>query len=96
MRALRAVRAADHDVPVIVRARDTAQCDVFASEGATAVVPEIVEGSLQLGGRLLLALGEPEDAVEAALQEMRRNSYQRLADTGPREDQAAASMTESQ
>jgi len=82
-RALHAVRAADHDVPVIVRARDTGACGPLTSAGATAVVPELVEGSLQLGGRLLVALGEAEDAVEAALDEMRQNNYRRLADTGP-------------
>lgn len=82
-RALHAVRAADHDVPVIVRARDTGAYETLRQAGATYVVPELVEGSLQLGGRLLVALGEAEDAVEAALQEMRDDNYRRLADTGP-------------
>lgn len=95
-RALHAIRAEDHDVPVIVRARDTAQCEVLEEAGATAVVPELVEGSLQLGGRLLLALGEPEDAVEAALDEMRRDRYRLLADTGARDDEAAAATGESE
>jgi CPA2 family monovalent cation:H+ antiporter-2 len=92
-RALHAVRAADHDVPVIVRARDTRSCGPLTAAGATAVVPELVEGSLQLGGRLLVALGVAEDAVEAALDEMRRDDYRRLADSGlarPDEDGAAA------
>ena len=92
-RALHAVRAADHDVPVIVRARDTRSCGPLTAAGATAVVPELVEGSLQLGGRLLAALGVAEDAVEAALDEMRRDDYRRLADSGlarPDEDGAAA------
>lgn len=87
-RALHAIRAADHDVPVIVRARDTRASGVLMAAGATAVVPELVEGSLQLGGRLLVALGEAEDAVEAALDEMRKDSYRRLADTGPAFDDA--------
>ena len=95
-RALHAIRAEDHDVPVIVRARDTAAHDALREAGATAVVPELVEGSLQLGGRLLLALGEPEDAVEAALDEMRRDNYQRLADTGRRDHAAAAATRESE
>jgi voltage-gated potassium channel Kch len=82
-RALHAIRSADHDVPVIVRARDTGACGPLTGAGATAVVPELVEGSLQLGGRLLVVLGEAEDAVEAALDEMRQDNYRRLADTGP-------------
>jgi CPA2 family monovalent cation:H+ antiporter-2 len=81
-RALHAIRLADHDVPVIVRARDTGACGALTGAGATAVVPELVEGSLQLGGRLLVALGEAEGAVEAALDEMRQDNYRRLADTG--------------
>ncbi len=92
-RALHAVRAADADVPVIVRARDTGSCGPLTAAGATYVVPELVEGSLQLGGRLLMALGVAEDAVEAALDEMRRDDYRRLADTGRAsgdEDGAAA------
>jgi CPA2 family monovalent cation:H+ antiporter-2 len=95
-RALHAIRAEDHDVPVIVRARDTAAHDALRAAGATAVVPELVEGSLQLGGRLLLELGEAEDAVEAALDEMRRDNYQRLADTGGRDHAAAAATRESE
>ena len=83
-------------MPVVVRARDTAQCGVLELAGATAVVPELVEGSLQLGGRLLLALGEPQDAVEAALDEMRRDDYRRLADTGRRDHAAAAATRESE
>ncbi|WP_420130051.1 monovalent cation:proton antiporter-2 (CPA2) family protein [Longimicrobium sp.] len=96
LRALHAIRAEDHDVPVIARARDTAQCEILEGAGATAVVPELVEGSLQLGGRLLLALGEAEDAVEAALDEMRRDRYRLLADTQKRDDAAAAATGESE
>ncbi|HEX5870684.1 MAG TPA: NAD(P)-binding protein, partial [Longimicrobium sp.] len=96
LRALHAIRAEDHDGPVIGRARDTAAHDALREAGATAVVPELVEGSLQLGGRLLLALGEAEDAVEAALDEMRRDNYQRLADTGGRDHAAAAATRESE
>ena len=90
-RAVRAIRAEDGDVPVVVRARDTSQCDPLQEAGATAVVPELVEGSLQLGGRLLRALGEPDDAVQAALAEMRENSYLRLIDArAPRPGSPAA------
>jgi monovalent cation:H+ antiporter-2, CPA2 family len=64
----------------MVRARDTGPCGPLAVAGATGVIPELVEGSLQLGGRLLLALGEPRDEVEAALADLRENSYSRLID----------------
>lgn len=79
-RAVRAVRSEDDDIPIMVRARDTGQCGPLAAAGATGVIPELVEGSLQLGGRLLLALGEARDEVEAALADLRENSYSRLID----------------
>lgn len=93
-KALHAVRAADDDVPVIVRARDTGASAALMAAGATAVVPELVEGSLQLGGRLLVALGEAEDAAEAALDEMREDNYRRLADAGPALDDDGAPAPE--
>lgn len=103
-RAVRAIRAEDERIPIMVRARDTGQCGPLAVAGATGVIPELVEGSLQLGGRLLLALGEPRDEVEAALADLRENSYSRLIDlpsptavreaenqpTSPEEAEAAA------
>jgi CPA2 family monovalent cation:H+ antiporter-2 len=79
-RAVRAVRAENDDIPIMVRARDTGQCGPLAAAGATGVIPELVEGSLQLGGRMLLALGESRDEVEAALADLRENSYSRLID----------------
>jgi CPA2 family monovalent cation:H+ antiporter-2 len=79
-RAVRSVRAEHETIPIMVRARDTGQCGPLAVAGATGVIPELVEGSLQLGGRLLLALGEPRDEVEAALADLRENSYSRLID----------------
>jgi CPA2 family monovalent cation:H+ antiporter-2 len=91
-RALRAIRAENEDIPIMVRARDTGQCGPLAAAGATGVIPELVEGSLQLGGRMLLALGESLDEVEAALADLRENSYSRLIDLpqpGSREEAKA-------
>lgn len=35
-------------MPIIARAHDLAECERLVRAGATAAVPEIVEGSLQL------------------------------------------------
>jgi monovalent cation:H+ antiporter-2, CPA2 family len=94
-RAVRAVRAEDDRIPIFVRARDTGQCGPLAVAGATGVVPELMEGSLQLGGRLLLALGEPQDEVEAVLADLRENSYVRLIDL-PQQRRQAASAEEAE
>jgi CPA2 family monovalent cation:H+ antiporter-2 len=66
------------ELPILVRARDIAQCEQLALAGGTDVVPEIVEGSLQLGGSLLRQLGESREKVEQALEDFRRATYSRL------------------
>jgi CPA2 family monovalent cation:H+ antiporter-2 len=68
------------ELPVLVRARDVAQAEQLAGAGATEVVPEIVEGSLQLGEMLLRRLGATRDEVDQVLDEFRRRTYSRLSD----------------
>jgi hypothetical protein len=43
------------------------------------VIPEAVEASLQLGGRLLEALGLPSEAVEQRLAALRNQELDQLA-----------------
>jgi CPA2 family monovalent cation:H+ antiporter-2 len=64
---------------VLARARDVAQCNRLTAAGATAVVPEVVEGSLQLGSALLKELGESEEEIDQVLQQFRREAYAPLA-----------------
>lgn len=54
-------------LPVFARARDAAHATGLMKAGATYVVPETVEASLQLGGRVLASLGVPETAINARL-----------------------------
>jgi len=54
-------------LPVFVRARDAAHAAALLRLGATQVVPETVEASLQLGGRVLASLGIPDQAVDVRL-----------------------------
>ena len=76
-------------LPVLVRARDVAQAEQLAGAGATDVVPEVVEGSLQLGEMLLRRLGVSRDEVDQVLDEFRGRTYARLSNviggqaTGP-------------
>ena len=77
-RAVAAVRRASDAVPVLVRARDTAHSRQLRAVGATAVVPEVVEGSLELGETLLRALERPLDEVRGALDAFRADDYARL------------------
>lgn len=50
-------------IPVFARARDSDEARLLLAAGASDVVPEASESSLQLAGRVLAALGTPEDAV---------------------------------
>jgi CPA2 family monovalent cation:H+ antiporter-2 len=79
-RAVRSLRQLLPGLPVLVRARDTRHCEQLTAAGATAVVPEIVEGSLQLGGTLLRHLGSSRDEVEQILQSFRREAYAPLSE----------------
>lgn len=57
---------------VFVRARDAAHAERLARLGATCVIPETEETSLQLSGRVLQAVGLPGDVVDRKLAEARR------------------------
>ena len=88
-RGVQVLRAMCPTLPVLVRARDVAQAEQLAGAGATDVVPEVVEGSLQLGEMLLRRLGVSRDEVDQVLDEFRGRTYARLSNviggqaTGP-------------
>ncbi len=77
-RTVHAVRTLAPELPVLARARDIQQCERLARVGATAVVPEVVEGSLQLGAALLRQLGASREEIDQTLGEFRRETYARL------------------
>lgn len=89
-RTVRLVRRLDPDIPVLARARDLNQCEELTLAGATAVVPEVVEGSLQLVAALLRQLGDSGDQAEQVLGEFRRETYARLAGLREMMGQAAS------
>lgn len=63
---------------ILVRARDRRQARGLELGGAAAVVPEILEGSLQLSGQVLRHLGTPAEEVSVLLEEYRRDDYAKL------------------
>jgi len=71
-RAVAAAREAHAEVPVLTRARDVEHAGRLSGAGATHAVPETLEASLVLAGRLLKTLGAPEDATAAAIERIRR------------------------
>ncbi|MBR9971976.1 cation:proton antiporter [Magnetospirillum sulfuroxidans] len=67
------------DLRILVRARDRRQAKGLEISGAAVVVPEILEGSLQLSGHVLRQLGKPPEEVQALLEEYRKDDYAKLA-----------------
>jgi monovalent cation:proton antiporter-2 (CPA2) family protein len=65
------VRALFPELPIYARARDGAQALRLTTAGATVAVPEAIEASLQLGGRVLAGFGFGEDAVNRLIDQQR-------------------------
>jgi monovalent cation:proton antiporter-2 (CPA2) family protein len=58
-------------IPIYARARDAAQALRLTNAGATMAVPEAIEASLQLGGRVLAGFGFGEDAINRLIEQQR-------------------------
>jgi CPA2 family monovalent cation:H+ antiporter-2 len=67
LQALRAIRREFPAVPVIARSRDEPHAAVLRDEGATVVIPETLEASLQIVAHALQAAGLDEASVVAAV-----------------------------
>lgn len=80
-RLVRTARAARPDLIIIARARDAAHAATLYKLGATDVVPETVEASLQLAENVLVDIGEPMGLVIASVHE-RRDEFRALLQRG--------------
>lgn len=65
------IRREFEDVQVFCRARDVLHQKLLQAAGATAIVPELLEASLLLGGAVLLDYGTPVEEVNALIEEGR-------------------------
>ncbi|CAO3434509.1 monovalent cation:proton antiporter-2 (CPA2) family protein [Azospirillum doebereinerae] len=79
-RAVEAIHAATPDLPIIARAHDLGQTAPLTEAGASAVVPETMEASLQLAGLVLRSAGIEAGAVDSSLKAFREGNYGALAD----------------
>jgi CPA2 family monovalent cation:H+ antiporter-2 len=75
MRAVEALHRYCPDGTIVVRARDQSHSDALKEAGAAAVVPEMLEASLQLAGQTLRAAGVPIEVVETSLETLRAEDY---------------------
>jgi CPA2 family monovalent cation:H+ antiporter-2 len=76
---VKAIRAAWPQAPIHARALDADHARRLTAAGATDVVPEALEGSLQLAGRVLREIGLPDDTVDARLDVQRHVEITRLS-----------------
>lgn len=71
------------DLEIFVRARDLSHSRELEEAGATAVVPEIIEASLQLGGIVMDSMGATADEVTTIIEDLRQNDYKQLNEIVP-------------
>ena len=63
-------------IPIIVRAKDTSHSQELLKAGATTVIPETLEASLQLASSVLQSCDYPREEADACIELMRRKIYQ--------------------
>lgn len=77
-RTVAALRAQYKDLPIYVRARDRKHIRHLETVGATAIVSEAAESSLQLGSIILSSLNVSTDEITSLIDKYRDNEYERL------------------
>lgn len=77
-KAVKALHDNYPDLPIYVRARDRKHLTHLEEVGATAVVSEAAESSLQLGSIVLNSLDVSADEIVRVIQEYREDEYARL------------------
>lgn len=70
-------------LPVIVRARDNRHREQLRAAGASAIVPEVLEGSLSLGATVLRAVGIGDADTRILIDDFRRADYASLEELIP-------------
>lgn len=74
-RAVQTLRDSFPDLQIFVRARDLRHRQALTRDGATSVVPEALEASIQLAGIVLRAVGTSVETIDTVEQEFRRDDY---------------------
>jgi CPA2 family monovalent cation:H+ antiporter-2 len=83
LQAVRGIRREFPDVPLFARARDEKQARLLKLAGATVVVPETLEASLQLSAFVLESLGLEELEVDGIVDEERALFIEALSHVKP-------------
>ena len=83
LRAVRGIRREFPDIALFARARDENQARLLKLAGATVVVPETLEASLQLSAFVLESMGLEEREVDGIVDEERALFIEALGKVGP-------------
>jgi CPA2 family monovalent cation:H+ antiporter-2 len=75
---VRKARAEYPDLPIYARARNRTHATRLLRLGASEVVPENLESSLQLAGRVLAGTGCPEDVINRHIDTQRAAELQKI------------------
>jgi CPA2 family monovalent cation:H+ antiporter-2 len=82
-RTVAALRRANPDMVIVVRAHDRRDMERLDAAGASVVVPETLEASLQLGGQVLSVAGMADLDIDRLYADLRREGYGRLVEVIP-------------
>jgi CPA2 family monovalent cation:H+ antiporter-2 len=74
-KVLNVIRDEYVDLPVIVRTSDDSSISELQTEGASEVVPEVLEGSLMLASHALMVLGIPLTRIIKRIRSFRQERY---------------------
>jgi CPA2 family monovalent cation:H+ antiporter-2 len=85
LQAVHGIRREFAEVPLFVRSRDERHARTLKRAGATVVVPETLEASLQLSAFVLEAMGLNEDTVDDIVDRERDLFAEQLSDAGLRD-----------
>ncbi len=75
LQTITTVRELNHDIPIIVRAKNIEQVQKLENSGADIAVAEMFEASLQLGGALLKSVGVNEYEIGRIIEMFRAEDY---------------------
>ncbi|ODC02460.1 hypothetical protein BFW38_01770 [Terasakiispira papahanaumokuakeensis] len=78
LRTLHALQPLSLAQPILVRTQDDSDLERLKDAGATAVIPEVLEGSLTLVSQVLMCVGMSDEQVAATVQQTRNERYRLL------------------
>ena len=78
MKTVKTARQHWPSLPIVVRSHDQVHADELRRAGASMIVPETLEASLQLSGHVLSSCGFSRDEANACIELVRRHDYQEM------------------